>query len=189
MGLIGTVEIRYADERERSVNTTPESLDLQRTLRAMRTRDVETVVMEVSSHGLELGRVDGCRFDVGAGGQRDPGPPRFSRDHGRLPGLQGAAVRSLPRARRHRRGESGRPFGRGVPGGVEARRRADRPRLPRCRRAAPRSSCTSANVDLDGTRAEIDHAPGRPRRRAPAGRRLQHREHAGGLRRRRRRSA
>jgi UDP-N-acetylmuramoyl-L-alanyl-D-glutamate--2,6-diaminopimelate ligase len=66
VGLIGTVEIRFADERERSVNTTPESLDLQRTLRRMRNRGVEDVVMEVSSHGLELGRVEGCRFDVGA---------------------------------------------------------------------------------------------------------------------------
>jgi len=68
VGVIGTVEIRYAGERQRSVNTTPESLDLQRTLRAMRTRGIDTVAMEVSSHGLELGRVDGCRFDVGAVG-------------------------------------------------------------------------------------------------------------------------
>jgi UDP-N-acetylmuramoyl-L-alanyl-D-glutamate--2,6-diaminopimelate ligase len=68
VGLIGTVEIRYADVRERSVNTTPESLDLQRTLRNMCTRGVETVVMEVSSHGLELGRVEGCRFDIAAVG-------------------------------------------------------------------------------------------------------------------------
>jgi len=67
-GLIGTVEIRYADQRQRAVNTTPESLDLQRTLRAMRTRGVETVVMEVSSHGLELGRVEGCRFGVASVG-------------------------------------------------------------------------------------------------------------------------
>jgi len=66
VGLIGTVEIRYADVRERSVNTTPESLDLQRTLRNMCTRGIETVVMEVSSHGLELGRVEGCRFDIAA---------------------------------------------------------------------------------------------------------------------------
>ncbi len=65
-GLIGTVEIRDSDRHERSVNTTPESCDLQRTLRAMRTRNVEAVVMEVSSHGLELGRVEGCRFAVGA---------------------------------------------------------------------------------------------------------------------------
>ena len=66
VGLIGTVEIRYADEKVPAVNTTPESLDLQRTLRAMRTQNVEAVVMEVSSHGLELGRVRGCRFKVEA---------------------------------------------------------------------------------------------------------------------------
>jgi UDP-N-acetylmuramoyl-L-alanyl-D-glutamate--2,6-diaminopimelate ligase len=65
-GLIGTVEVRYPGECQPSLNTTPESLDLQRTLRAMRTQDVEAVVMEVSSHGLELGRVSGCRFAVGA---------------------------------------------------------------------------------------------------------------------------
>jgi UDP-N-acetylmuramoyl-L-alanyl-D-glutamate--2,6-diaminopimelate ligase len=65
-GLIGTVEVRYADERLRAVNTTPESLDLQRLLRDMRTRGVSAVAMEVSSHGLELGRVDGCSFRVAA---------------------------------------------------------------------------------------------------------------------------
>ncbi len=64
--LIGTVEIRSPGERERARNTTPESLDLQRALRAMRTRDVDAVVMEVSSHGLALGRVAGCRFRVAA---------------------------------------------------------------------------------------------------------------------------
>jgi UDP-N-acetylmuramoyl-L-alanyl-D-glutamate--2,6-diaminopimelate ligase len=66
VGVIGTVEVRYAGERRRTPNTTPESLDLQRTLRDMRTRDVDACVMEVSSHGLELGRVDGCRYDVAA---------------------------------------------------------------------------------------------------------------------------
>ena len=66
VGLIGTVEVRYAGERRRSLNTTPESLDLQRTLRDMRTRGIDAAVMEVSSHGLELGRVDGCRYDVAA---------------------------------------------------------------------------------------------------------------------------
>ena len=39
IGLIGTVEIRYGNERLRAVNTTPESLDLQRVLRSMRTQD------------------------------------------------------------------------------------------------------------------------------------------------------
>jgi UDP-N-acetylmuramoyl-L-alanyl-D-glutamate--2,6-diaminopimelate ligase len=66
VGLVGTVEVRHPGERRRAQNTTPESLDLQRTLRSMRTHGVEAVVMEVSSHGLELGRVEGCRFDVGA---------------------------------------------------------------------------------------------------------------------------
>jgi len=65
-GLIGTVEIRYANERIPAVNTTPESLDLQRTLRSMCTRNIQAAVMEVSSHGLELGRVRGCSFEVAA---------------------------------------------------------------------------------------------------------------------------
>jgi UDP-N-acetylmuramoyl-L-alanyl-D-glutamate--2,6-diaminopimelate ligase len=66
VGLIGTVEVRYGRERQRATNTTPESLDLQRSLREMRTAGIDTVVMEVSSHGLELGRVQGCRFAVAA---------------------------------------------------------------------------------------------------------------------------
>jgi len=65
-GLIGTVEVRYAGERQRAVNTTPESLELQRLLRDMCTRKVGAAVMEVSSHGLALGRVAGCLFDVAA---------------------------------------------------------------------------------------------------------------------------
>jgi len=66
VGLIGTVESRFAGQRRRSINTTPESLDLQTSLRDMRNRGADAVVMEVSSHGLQLGRVDGCKFRVGA---------------------------------------------------------------------------------------------------------------------------
>ena len=66
VGVIGTVDVRFAGERERAVNTTPESLDLQRTLRAMVTREIRAVAMEVSSHGLALGRVEGCTFAVAA---------------------------------------------------------------------------------------------------------------------------
>ena len=65
-GLIGTVEVRFAGGAEPAVNTTPESLDLQNTLRRMCTQSVDHVVMEVSSHGLELGRVLGCEFSVAA---------------------------------------------------------------------------------------------------------------------------
>lgn len=63
-GLIGTVETRIGDERVRSERTTPEATDLQALLAVMRERGVEAVAMEVSSHALVLGRVDGCVFDV-----------------------------------------------------------------------------------------------------------------------------
>ena len=75
-GLIGTLETRWPGHRERAVNTTPESLDLQRTLRAMRTAGVDVVAMEVSSHGLALGRVAGCPFAVAA---LRSAPPWFAR--------------------------------------------------------------------------------------------------------------
>jgi UDP-N-acetylmuramoyl-L-alanyl-D-glutamate--2,6-diaminopimelate ligase len=63
-GLIGTVENHIGDAVEPVTRTTPESLDLQRLLHRMVTSGVEAVVMEVSSHALELHRVSGCRFDV-----------------------------------------------------------------------------------------------------------------------------
>jgi UDP-N-acetylmuramoyl-L-alanyl-D-glutamate--2,6-diaminopimelate ligase len=66
IGLIGTVEVRFGEQRRRATNTTPESLDLQSTLRDMRTQGMDAAVMEVSSHGLEMGRVEGCRFAVAA---------------------------------------------------------------------------------------------------------------------------
>lgn len=66
VGLIGTLGIRYANERIESINTTPESLEIQRTLRRMCNFDIGSVVMEVSSHGLKLERVEGCDFRVAA---------------------------------------------------------------------------------------------------------------------------
>ncbi len=63
-GLIGTVESRIGDERLRSERTTPEATDLQALFAVMRERGVTSVAMEVSSHALVLGRVDGCVFDV-----------------------------------------------------------------------------------------------------------------------------
>ncbi len=44
--------------------TTPESTDLQRQLRALRRRGVDTVAMEVSSHALDQRRVDELTFEV-----------------------------------------------------------------------------------------------------------------------------
>lgn len=63
-GLIGTVESRVGDRRVKSERTTPEATELQALFAVMRESGVTSVAMEVSSHALVLGRVDGCVFDV-----------------------------------------------------------------------------------------------------------------------------
>ncbi|MBW1600461.1 UDP-N-acetylmuramoyl-L-alanyl-D-glutamate--2,6-diaminopimelate ligase [Streptomyces sp. JJ38] len=63
-GLIGTVESRIGDERLKAQRTTPEATELQALFGVMRERGVTSVAMEVSSHALVMGRVDGCVFDV-----------------------------------------------------------------------------------------------------------------------------
>jgi UDP-N-acetylmuramoyl-L-alanyl-D-glutamate--2,6-diaminopimelate ligase len=65
-GLVGTVETRIAGERLASAFTTPEAPDLQALLAVMVERGVTHVPMEVSSHALSLGRVNGTRYRVGA---------------------------------------------------------------------------------------------------------------------------
>ncbi len=64
VGLIGTLGTFVTDELIHSVRTTPESTDLYALLANMVDRDIEIVVMEVSSHALELMRVEGLIFDV-----------------------------------------------------------------------------------------------------------------------------
>ncbi|BBX02122.1 UDP-N-acetylmuramoyl-L-alanyl-D-glutamate--2,6-diaminopimelate ligase [Mycolicibacterium moriokaense] len=73
-GLVGTVGIRIDGRDQPSTLTTPEAPDLQALLAVMVEQGVDTVVMEVSSHALTLGRVDGVRFAVG-------GFTNLSRDH------------------------------------------------------------------------------------------------------------
>jgi UDP-N-acetylmuramyl-tripeptide synthetase len=63
-GVVGTVNCRFAGRSIDSAVTTPESLELQALLRQMADAGVTHVVMEVSSHALDLHRVDGCRFDA-----------------------------------------------------------------------------------------------------------------------------
>ncbi len=73
-GLIGTVGVRIDGADQPSALTTPEAPALQALLADMVERRVDTVVMEVSSHALALGRVDGVRFAVA-------GFTNLSRDH------------------------------------------------------------------------------------------------------------
>lgn len=65
-GLIGTIETRIGGQRVPSALTTPEAPQLHAMFAAMVEQGVDAVVMEVSSHALALGRVDGVRFAVGA---------------------------------------------------------------------------------------------------------------------------
>ena len=64
-GMIGTIYNTYADKQIEATRTSPESLDLQKLLKEMVDAEMEFVVMEVSSHALELDRVYGLRFNVG----------------------------------------------------------------------------------------------------------------------------
>jgi UDP-N-acetylmuramoyl-L-alanyl-D-glutamate--2,6-diaminopimelate ligase/murE/murF fusion protein len=64
VGVIGTINYRYADKTFDNPVTTPESLDLQRILAHMQQAGVTHVVMEVSSHAIDLGRIEHCWFDL-----------------------------------------------------------------------------------------------------------------------------
>ncbi len=65
-GLIGTVAIRIgAVHHEHDLRqTTPDAHDVQRMLRAMCDVGVQWAVLEATSHGLELHRLDHCPFDI-----------------------------------------------------------------------------------------------------------------------------
>jgi UDP-N-acetylmuramyl tripeptide synthase len=63
-GVIGTINYRYAGKIFDNPITTPESLDLQRILADMLQAGVTHVVMEVSSHAIDLYRIGSCWFDV-----------------------------------------------------------------------------------------------------------------------------
>ena len=65
VGVIGTINYRYGGSSYTNPVTTPESLDLQRILSEMAGADVTHVVLEVSSHALDLSRVANCWLDVG----------------------------------------------------------------------------------------------------------------------------
>ena len=67
-GMVGTVSVRIGgvtvDHETRQ--TTPESVDIQRYLRRMVECGVTDTILEATSHGLDLHRLDHTRFVVGA---------------------------------------------------------------------------------------------------------------------------
>ena len=65
VGVIGTVNYRYAGQERPAPLTTPEAVELQALLSDMVRAGVSHVIMEVSSHALAQERVWGCRWDGG----------------------------------------------------------------------------------------------------------------------------
>ncbi len=70
-GVLGTINYRYHESDGSTVSvpssfTTPEPFLLQQTLRLMADSGVDSVVMEISSHGLEQNRIGSLDFDVTA---------------------------------------------------------------------------------------------------------------------------
>lgn len=63
--VLGTINYRFGEQQLPSLHTTPESVDLARTLAGFREAGANALVMEVSSHALDQYRVDGVRFNVG----------------------------------------------------------------------------------------------------------------------------
>jgi UDP-N-acetylmuramoyl-L-alanyl-D-glutamate--2,6-diaminopimelate ligase len=64
VGLIGTIGTWIGDEHIPTSHTTPESRDLSELMARMVQARVDTCVMEVSSHALELKRVAALDFDI-----------------------------------------------------------------------------------------------------------------------------
>lgn len=64
-GVIGTMGVFYNDVHYATVNTTPESYELNKYVREMCDNGIQYVIMEVSSQALKVGRVDGIIFDYG----------------------------------------------------------------------------------------------------------------------------
>jgi len=61
-GLIGTIRVKIGDEEFPTTNTTPDIIELQRYFSLMREKNIDYCIMEVSSHALSLGRVNGINY-------------------------------------------------------------------------------------------------------------------------------
>ncbi|QGT99131.1 UDP-N-acetylmuramoyl-dipeptide--2,6-diaminopimelate ligase [Candidatus Syntrophocurvum alkaliphilum] len=64
VGIIGTLNAQIGDIEYKLNHTTPESLELEQFISLTRDENGEYVVMEVSSHALDLARVDQIDFNV-----------------------------------------------------------------------------------------------------------------------------
>ena len=68
VGIIGTIEIRENGKKmefDFSTSTTPDTIELNELFSTMVSDNIDNIVMEVSSHALELHKVGGCNFNIG----------------------------------------------------------------------------------------------------------------------------
>ena len=65
VGVMGTVNYRFGERVLPAPKTTPESYDMQKILQTMVDEGITHVIAEVSSHAVDLKRVDDCSFDMG----------------------------------------------------------------------------------------------------------------------------
>ncbi len=67
-GIIGTIEIRENGKKldfDFATSTTPDTIELNELFNQMVNDNIENIIMEVSSHALELHKVDECNFNIG----------------------------------------------------------------------------------------------------------------------------
>jgi len=62
--VIGTLGNGFVDKLEQATHTTPDAITLHKLLAEYQSGQAKNVVMEVSSHGLQQGRVAGVEFDM-----------------------------------------------------------------------------------------------------------------------------
>lgn len=74
VGVFGTIEVRWPGTKRVPTHTTPDPIELHKTMREMLDAGVDTVVLEVSSHALAQDRIHGLTF-------RAAGFTNLSRDH------------------------------------------------------------------------------------------------------------
>ena len=101
--------VHFGEIHYKTVNTTPESYEIQKTFREMVKAGCECVCMEVSSQGLMTGRVAGIQFQIGVFTNLSPdhiGPKMCIRDRGRIDCCrlcQWSSVLSFARTKKRRR--------------------------------------------------------------------------------------
>jgi len=64
VAIIGTIRYIIGKEKREAPNTTPDALILNRIFSEVVNKGIKTVIMEISSHSIALGRINGMKFNT-----------------------------------------------------------------------------------------------------------------------------